>query len=339
MASSAPSTPRRRISSRDLDVDVTFSGGNRSRLPSNDIPRTYSGLYGAGAGAPQMPDDILDSCHEGDGHPSSIQSTPRSPSSSHDDHQKYPSKKHRVFHHYQAGSDLLPFELSRNRNTDWIAAGGPALLLTYIFIVLVVLLTFLAFIPEPQVAWTLTNFVHMLVTLMYLHWIKGNPADYMDGTQGEMNAMTLWEQIISTPATHSYNSSALGKNSSKKKGGHVMIEGRANGSGRDVLVVIPTLLALASCYVSNFATYYAIPNVIVWAIVMLPKVPFMNGVRILGINRTAGIDDGDYLDEDEDDECVDTEDESAMGSLGCDLSESKANELLKDMINEPKKRR
>ncbi len=116
-----------------------------------------------------------------------------------------------------------------------------------------------------------------------------------------------------------------------------MIEGRAKGSGRDVLVVIPTLLALASCYVSNFETYYAIPNVVVWAIVMLPKMPFMNGVRILGINRTAGIDDGYYLEDEDDDECVDTEDESALDSIGCDLSESKSNEVLKDFINEPKK--
>eukprot|EP00804_Cyclotella_cryptica_P012605 CCRYP_014743-RB/>CCRYP_014743-RB protein AED:0.34 eAED:0.48 QI:0/0/0/1/0/0/2/0/192 len=141
-----------------------------------------------------MPDDFLENIHDNDDHPSSVHSTPR------------------------AGSDLLPFELSRNRNTDWIAAGGPALLLTYIFIVLVALLTFLAFIPEPKVAWTLTNIVHMLVTLMYLHWIKGNPADYMDGTQGEMNAMTLWEQIISTPAAHSYNSASVGIMSSKKRG-------------------------------------------------------------------------------------------------------------------------
>eukprot|EP00804_Cyclotella_cryptica_P012607 CCRYP_014743-RC/>CCRYP_014743-RC protein AED:0.32 eAED:0.32 QI:0/-1/0/1/-1/1/1/0/216 len=165
-----------------------------------------------------MPDDFLENIHDNDDHPSSVHSTPRSRSSSHDDHQKSPSKKNRVVHHYQAGSDLLPFELSRNRNTDWIAAGGPALLLTYIFIVLVALLTFLAFIPEPKVAWTLTNIVHMLVTLMYLHWIKGNPADYMDGTQGEMNAMTLWEQIISTPAAHSYNSASVGIMSSKKRG-------------------------------------------------------------------------------------------------------------------------
>jgi hypothetical protein len=312
MASSAPSTPRRRISSRDLDADAPLPGGNRSRLGSSDIPRTYSGLYGAGAGPPEMPDDFVIGADNDIHQPT----TPLSP-----------SKKNRDY--YQVGSNLLPFELSRNRNTDWFVEAGPALLLTYISIVLTVLLTFLAFIPEPKVAWTLTNIVHMLVTLVYLHWIKGNPADYMDGTQGEMNAMTLWEQIVSAPSSvHSHDSS-----SAMLRKGHVMLDGGATGSGRDVLVVIPTLLALASCYVASFEKLYAIPNVILWGVVMLPKMPFMNGVRILGINRTIGIDDGDFQDEDEDD-CVETEDESALDSVGCDLSE-KSN----DIVHEPKKLR
>jgi hypothetical protein len=283
-----------------------------------------------------MPNDFVNGPDNGH-HGSSAQPTLRSRSSSRD-HTSTPSKKNRVVHHYQAGSNLLPFELSRNRNTDWIVAGGPALLFTYIFIVFIVLLTFLAFIPEPKVAWTLTNAVHMLVTLVYLHWIKGNPADYMDGTQGEMNAMTLWEQIVSAPATHSYNSSSIENILLKLKGGHVMMDGSANCSGRDVLAVMPTLLALASCYVANFESYYAIPNVIVWAIVMLPKMPFMNGVRILGINRTAGIDDGDYQDEDDDDDCVDTEDESALDSIGYDLCENNS-EQMKDLICKAKKQR
>eukprot|EP00984_Skeletonema_dohrnii_P015040 scaffold6437_cov98-Skeletonema_dohrnii-CCMP3373.AAC.1 len=57
MASSAQASPRQRISSADLDAFDDFNhinnnnnnnGGNRSRLSSSEIPRTYSGLYGAG---------------------------------------------------------------------------------------------------------------------------------------------------------------------------------------------------------------------------------------------------------------------------------------------------
>jgi hypothetical protein len=149
----------------------------------------------------------------------------------------------------------------------------------------------------------------------------------MDGTQGEMNAMTLWEQIVSAPSlVHSHDSS-----SAMLRKGHVMLDGGATGSGRDVLVVIPTLLALASCYVASFEKLYALPNVILWGVVMLPKMPFMNGVRILGINRTIGIDDGDFQDEDEDeDDCVETEDESALDSVVCDLSE-KSNDIVHEL--------
>jgi hypothetical protein len=316
MASSAPSTPRQRISSRDLDADVSIPGNNRSRLGSNEIPRTYSGLYGAGAGAPQMPVDFDDG-------------TDCDKSNHHNSTSALPSATFKPYS-YRAGSTLLPFELTRNRNTDWFVEAGPALLLTYISIVLTILLTFLAFVPEPKVAWTLTNIVHVLVTLIYLHWIKGNPADYMDGTQGEMNAMTLWEQIVSAPSIHLHDSPSV-----MLRKGQVMIDGGATGSGRDVLVVVPTLLALASCYVANFESIYAIPNVILWAVVMLPKMPFMNGVRIFGINRTIGIDDGDYLEDEDDGHCIDTEDESALDSVGCDLSE-KSNDVV---VNEPKKSR
>lgn len=236
----------------------------------------------------------------------------------------------------QEQSNLLPFELSRNRNTDWIAAGGPALLVTYISIILIFLLTFLAFVQEPKVAWTMSNVAHGMLSMVYLHWIKGNPADYMDGTQGEMNAMTCWEQIVSKPAIHHLNNT--------KHHTAQMLESPVRGiresmtsaikklRSRDVLVVVPTLLAHASCHIAKYQFEYAVINVGVWAVVMLPKMPFMNGVRILGINRTAGIDDGDYFGEDED-ECFDTEEESNESDVGLDFSDgSEAKE-------EPKKDR
>jgi len=235
-------------------------------------------------------------------------------------------------------SNLLPFELSRNRNTDWIAAGGPALLVTYISTILIFLLTFLAFVTEPKMAWTMLNLSHGLVSMVYLHWIKGNPADYMDGTQGEMNAMTCWEQIVSKPAIHSHNTTskhhtAAHLESPVRSLRESMAFAIKKLRSRDVLGVVPTLLAHASCHVANYQFEYVVINMGVWAVVMLPKMPFMNGVRILGINRTAGIDDGDYLEEEEE-RCFDTEEKSSKDSavgLDCiDENETK---------DEPKKNR
>ena len=77
------------------------------------------------------------------------------------------------------------------------------------------------------------------------------------------------------------------------------------------MCVVPTLLAHASCHVAGYQSEYVLINVGVWAMVMLPKMPFMNGVRILGINRTAGIDDGDYQEDDEGECAEDTEEDTS----------------------------
>lgn len=335
------------MSSKDIidnDDEPLFGHQQRTRLNSSEIPRTYSGLYGAGA--PPMPstddddddDDDVGAAHslvnnkDEDG--SSILSPPRvkkssnfpnPPSTSTHHGTPKPNRSHHNHHrhHHSSESNLLPFELSRNRNTDWIAAGGPALLVTYISVILIFLLTFLAFVTEPKVAWTMANVAHGVVSLIYLHWIKGNPADYMDGTQGEMNAMTCWEQIVSKPAIHLHctpsttmqsTSKMMDSSSPTRRSGfrESLTSAIKTLRSRDVLCVVPTLLAHASCHIANYEFQYVVVNVGVWSVVMLPKMPFMNGVRILGINRTAGIDDGDYLEEDDDeDECYDSEDESS----------------------------
>ena len=309
------SPARSRKSSIDI-VDGNDDGQTtpgRSRLNSKEIPRTYSGLYGAGAGASSDDGDNNDDID------TMLLSPPRLKPS--------------------AVSNLLPFELAHNRNTDWIAAGGPALLLTYISTIAIFLLTFLAFVTEPKMAWTMINVAHGLVSTVYLHWIKGNPADYMDGSQGEMNAMTTWEQIVSKPAIHIYGnqsgSTSHNNNidSSPIRGG--ISESVANAikklRSRDVLCVVPTLLAHASCHVANYEFNYVLINIGTWSVVMLPKLPFMNGVRILGINKTVGIDDD--FEDDDDDQCIDTEEETSKESCGVGYNfsdEVEEDELKKD---------
>ena len=89
--------------------------------------------------------------------------------------------------------------------------------------------------------------------MMYLHWIKGNPADYMDGTQGEMNAMTLWEQIVSRPAVELHSCD-------KKKAASVVVGGGGGQGPRGcaltatVLCVIPILIAHGACHFAEYDT-------------------------------------------------------------------------------------
>jgi len=171
----------------------------------------------------------------------------------------------------------LPFELTRNVNTEWLMETDARhrgkltpLLLTYILIVLVgqacnmILFT-------PSVSWTITNFCHGFVTMMYLHWIKGSPNCFDSSGAGEMNGMTLWEQLYDPNLlTGEYN--------------------RFTDS-KLVLLLVPTVLSYAGCLFSGYDKLCCLLNIIVWVVCIMAKMPFMHGVRLLGINRTVGIDD------------------------------------------------
>lgn len=174
----------------------------------------------------------------------------------------------------------------------------------------------------------MTNVAHALVSMVYLHWIKGNPADYMDGTQGEMNGMTTWEQIVSKPRT------ILHPKQRKRSFQSRVTLAIKKLRSRDVLCVVPTLLAHASCHIAKYQFEYVVINVGVWFIVMIPKMPMMNGVRLLGINRTAGIDDGtDSSCQDDDEEEEDDDDVTEKDLLLLEEDDSK------ECDDEPKKNR
>jgi hypothetical protein len=174
-------------------------------------------------------------------------------------------------------SSSLPFELTRNMNTEWLMETDARhrgkltpLLLIYIFIVLtgqgcnMILFT-------PAISWTVTNIIHGFITMTYLHWIKGSPNNFDISGAGEMNGMTLWEQL--------YNPALL--------------NGEYNRftDSKLVLIMVPTCLSYAGCLFSGYDKLCCLLNIIVWVSCIVAKMPFMHGVRLLGINRTVGIDD------------------------------------------------
>jgi hypothetical protein len=214
------------------DRSVSPPAALRSRLNSKDIPRTYSGLYGTGG----------------------------------------------ELTHQTPNSDLLPFELSRNLNTDWLLSSSDSpskrkrmrsgsLLWIYIFFIVFIQFTAMALplgILTFSTSFTATNVIHGLLTLLFLHWIKGSPNFY---EQGELNAMTLWEQLESSPETQQSNNT------------------------KQVLFIVPTILCYLACHFCNYDRILSGINLGVWAVCVIAKLEGMNGVRLLGINRTIGIDD------------------------------------------------
>lgn len=160
---------------------------------------------------------------------------------------------------YGNDDDLLPFELNRHRGT---LTAQTLLFLLGAYVTLIALVQVINFLILESIAaaWMWTNIIHLIVTLIYIHWIKGSLYD----EQGEMNALTLWEQLEATQDTRSV---------------------------REALMIVPTVLCYAGCHFSEYHVMFCGVNVVVWLVAILAKLPFMNGVRIFGINRTAGIDD------------------------------------------------
>ena len=121
---------------------------------------------------------------------------------------------------------------------------------------------------QKLTSWTLTNAVHLLVTMVYIHWLKGS--FLLVDEQGELNAMTAWEQLEAVPDQD---------------------RAAAVAQVKSALLTVPTLLTYMACVGCHFDPVTCGVNVLLWSIAMLAKLPWMNGVRIFGINRTAGIDD------------------------------------------------
>ena len=203
---------------------------------------------------------------------------------------------------YSQGDDLLPLELNRRcggwkntRSSVWTILGWYVTLVLVVHLVVVAALSGVVVVTTSSsssssssssplssttttstaatttttttastTAWTWTALVHGLCTLLYLHWIKGSLYD----DAGEMNALTVWEQWEAA--------------------------GADSRPIREACMVIPCLLCWIACHTADYEPRVSAVNVAIWTLICLvPKLPFMNGVRLFGINRTAGIDDGD----------------------------------------------
>jgi hypothetical protein len=155
---------------------------------------------------------------------------------------------------------LGEYDLYKNKNVEWMSGTGT--MLTYIAFVLV----FWGFLHvsgafTPAQCWTVTNVMHTVGTMAMFHWIKGNPDDT---SQGDYNGYTTWEQ---------------------------MEAGAAYTTTKKFLMIIPALLCWLSCHVNNYAPTDVMVNLGMFLLCILPKIPEMHRVRILGVNSTPGIDD------------------------------------------------
>jgi len=154
------------------------------------------------------------------------------------------------------------YDLYKNKNVEWMSGTGTKA--CYLLFLFLVFGFFHVIMAETQKnkgdVWLVTNVIHGVSTFTFFHWIKGCPDD---STQGEYNALTLYEQIdAGVPWTNT----------------------------KKFLMLVPALLCWVGCHTSGYELLHVITNMGIFVICVIAKIPEMHRVRIFGINSTPGID-------------------------------------------------
>ncbi len=113
---------------------------------------------------------------------------------------------------------------------------------------------------EDYQAWTLVNVLHAFITFFVFHWVKGNPfPTYWAYTPPSADHRTFWEQIDrrwqNTP------------------------------SRKFCTAIVVLLYLVAVMKTPSYQVSYHVLNFASFAVVFIAKLPAMDDVRILGINR------------------------------------------------------
>ena len=120
---------------------------------------------------------------------------------------------------------------------------------------------------DAATALSATHVAHAILTFVFFHWAKGSPDTF---AQGSFDELTVWEQLDG---------------------------GRAWSPTKRLFVAVPTLLLLLQLNAARFAVGDMLVHVPLYcALCLLPKLPMMHRVRVLGINRTIMSEDIDISD-------------------------------------------
>lgn len=142
-----------------------------------------------------------------------------------------------------------------NPNSTYFNSKG--IWLTYILIVAFchyVLLS-LPFLSVAM-AWTLTNILHNVIMFFILHVEKGTPFETPD--QGKFRYRTVWEQLD---------------------------YGVQFSASRKFLTVVPIILFFLASFYTKYDMYHFGVNATSLLVVLIAKLPQLDGVRIFGINK------------------------------------------------------
>ena len=162
---------------------------------------------------------------------------------------------------YLSGMDPDP---KRNVAVECFQIDTTRFAATYVMLILIVYGAIHGSGYTSEQSLSATNVAHALVTFVFFHWAKGSPDTH---AQGDYDDLTVWEQL----------------------------DGGASWSAtKKVFLIVPTLVLLAYLNAADFSRHALAVHVPVYALLcILPKLPGMHRVRILGINRTVGFESFD----------------------------------------------
>ncbi|ESN98562.1 hypothetical protein HELRODRAFT_177041 [Helobdella robusta] len=142
-----------------------------------------------------------------------------------------------------------------NPNSTYFSSRG--MWVTYILVVAFIHYVFLS-LPFLSVAmaWTLTNVIHNMLMFIILHIEKGTPFETAD--QGKFRYRTVWEQLD---------------------------YGIQFSPSRKFLTIVPIILFFLASFYTKYDYYHFVFNSGSLLLVLIPKLPQLDGVRIFGINK------------------------------------------------------
>ncbi|KAI5537896.1 negative regulation of ceramide biosynthetic process [Trichomonas vaginalis G3] len=147
-------------------------------------------------------------------------------------------------------SSSLPAIL--NKNVAFI--DNPICWVFYALLFLFVRILFIGIGLSSSASWTLVNWIHGIITIILFHWIKGSP--FIDD-HGAYSQLTFWEQID---------------------------DQLQFTRARKFLIIVPFILFVLAVDAGHWELAYIMMNLPILAVIVIPKLPFMHGVRIFGIS-------------------------------------------------------
>jgi hypothetical protein len=141
-----------------------------------------------------------------------------------------------------------------NLNANWVNRKGAWVIHVVVIVLVKICLDNIPGVGR-ELSWTLTNITYMMGSYLMFHYVKGIPFEYNAGAYDNLN---MWEQIDN---------------------------GQQYTPSKKYLTLVPIALFLMSTHYTHYDVWMFAFNFWALAMVLIPKLPQVHRMRILGLNK------------------------------------------------------